>query len=109
MAISEASITSAAGETGFVRCPHGLAYIGAAGTISAGALLLIVKPAGSSVEYVADTINQTIIEENANEAGTGYGFFEQINVPRDANIALVADASFSGSVTAVVIGEEVGY
>jgi hypothetical protein len=109
MAISEASITSAAGETGFVRCPYGVAYIGATGTISAGALLLVVKPAGSNVEYVADTINQTIIQENANEAGTGYGFFEQITVPRDANIALVADASFAGAVTACVIGEEVLY
>lgn len=109
MAISEATIASAAGETGFVRCPHGVAYIGATGTISGGAVVLIVRPPGSSTNFVTDTIDGTVIQENADEAGTAYSFFEQINVPRDAQIKLAGNASFSGSVVAVVIGEEVGY
>lgn len=106
MAISEATVTSAAGETGFVHMPVGKGFIGATGTISTGALLLVVKPRGASVEYVTDTIDATVLQTNSDEAETGYGFFEQISVPRNSQVALVANASFTGSVTAIVIGEE---
>jgi hypothetical protein len=69
-------------------------------------VLLIVKPFGSDTEYVADTIDATVLQTNSDEAGTGYGFFEAVVVPRDAQIALAANATFSGSVTACVISED---
>ena len=103
---SEASITSASGETSFVTTNVGRMFIGVTGTISAGAILVVVKPYNSSTEFVADTIDQTAIQVNSNEAGTGYSFFEEIAVPRYCGVALKANATFSGSLTAIVIAPE---
>lgn len=104
MANVDVSITSAAGETDFVATnASGIAFVGVTGTISAGAILIVVKINGSSTEYVADTIDSTAIQVNSNEAGTGYSFFEEIAVPPIASVALKANASFSGSVTVSVV------
>jgi hypothetical protein len=106
MAYSEASITSATGETEFVSVPPGeRAFIGVTGTISAGAVLVVIKIRSSATEYVADTIDATYLQTNGNEAGTGYSIFEPLDVPSNASVALVANAAFSGSVTAVVVSE----
>ena len=106
MAIKETTVTGASGETEFLSVPSGRGWVGATGTISAGALLLLVKPPGAATEYVADTINATVIQQNADEAGTGYGFFEEISVPRFSSVALAADASFAGSLTVCVVSDE---
>lgn len=103
---SEATITSASGETAFVRVQTGeRGFMGLTGSISAGAVLLIIKVRGSSTEYVADTIDATFLQTNGNEAGTGYSIFEPLDVPAQAHIALKANAAFSGSITAVVGSE----
>lgn len=106
MATKETTITSAAGETDFVRFPTGRGHIGLTGTISGGAVVLIVRPPGSSTNYVADTINDTVISTNNNEAGSADSFFEEISVPRDAQVKLAANASFTGSLTVCVISED---
>lgn len=103
---SEVTITSASGETLLIATgAEGRAFVGATGTITAGAILLVVKPNGAATEYVADTIDAVTLAANADEAGTGYGFFEEIQVPSHASVALVANAAFAGSVTAIVVGE----
>lgn len=103
--LQTATITSASGETAFVKCAAGRGFIAVTGTISAGAVLLIVKPEGVSTEFPLDTIDATRIAENANEAGTGYSFGAMVDVPHNAQIALKANAAFTGSVTAVVNGD----
>ena len=106
MANLDVSITSASGETDFVSVGNeGRAWVGLTGTLSAGKVLVVVKANGSSTEYVADAIDTTAFQTTANEAGTGYSFFEEIRVPGRASVALKADANFSGSVTASVIPE----
>lgn len=103
---SEASITSASGETGFVTTNVGRMFVGATGNISAGAVLIVVRPYGTTTEFVADTVDATALQVNANEAGTGYSFFEEIAVPRYCGVAIKANSAFSGSLTAIVIAPE---
>lgn len=108
MANSEVSITSASGETVFVQCPAGIAFVGVTGTISAGAILIVVKPNGGGTEYPADAIDATALAVTPREDGTGTGsFFEGINVPLNASVALKANSAFSGSVTAIVTSDAV--
>lgn len=103
MADQDVSITSATGETSFVRMPDsGIGFIGVTGTISAGAIVVVVKVNGGSTEFVADTIDATTLLANGNEAGTGYSYFEEIAVPPNASVALKANAAFTGSVTVSV-------
>lgn len=104
--ISTATISSAAGETEFVATgAEGRAFVAVTGTITAGAVLIVVKLNGVSTEFAAFAIDQTTIQQLADEAGTGYSFFEEIQVPSHASVALVANASFAGSVTAAVQAE----
>jgi len=107
MANVDVSITGPSGETSFVTAgDQGVAFIGVTGTISAGAICVVVKVNGGTTEYVADTIDATALAVNATEAGTGTGsFFEQIRIPGKGSVALKANASFSGSVTATVFAE----
>jgi len=97
-----ASITSATGETGFEPCPAGLGTISLKGTMSAGKVLLIVRPPGASSDYVSDYIDQTALEEVADEAGTAYSYVSRFDVGIGGQVALKADANFVGSLTALV-------
>lgn len=97
-----ASITSAAGETSFEPCPAGLGTISLKGTMSAGKVLLIVRPPGASSDYVSDYIDQTALEEVADEAGTAYSYVARFDVGIGGQVALKADANFIGSLTALV-------
>lgn len=103
MAHLDVTITSASGETDFISTgPEGRAFIGVTGTISAGAILCLVKLNGGSTEFAALAIDQTAIQQLANEAGDGYSYFEEVRIPSNASLALAANASFSGSVVVSV-------
>jgi hypothetical protein len=103
---SEVSITSASGETEYVATgDEGVAFVGLTGTMSAGGVVILVKPNGASTGFVSDVIDVTTLQQVANEAGTGYSFFEPISVPGKASVKLAANASFSGSLTAIVVAE----
>lgn len=97
-----ASITSASGETGFEPCPAGLGTISLKGTMSAGKIVVIVRPPGASSDYVSDYIDQTALEEVADEAGTAYSYVARFDVGVGAQVAMKADANFVGSLTALV-------
>ena len=97
-----ATITSAAGETGFEPCPAGLCTIALTGTITAGGVCVIVRPPGASSDHISDLIDQTAIQETANEAGTGYSYVTRADVGIGAQVALKANATFAGSLTAIV-------
>ena len=95
-------ITSASGETGFEPCPAGLGTISLKGTMSAGKVVVIVRPPGASSDYVSDYIDQTALQEVADEAGTAYSYVARFDVGVGAQVALKADANFVGSLTALV-------
>ena len=95
-------ITSAFGETGFEPCPAGLGTISLKGTMSAGKVVVIVRPPGASSDYVSDYIDQTALQEVADEAGTAYSYVARFDVGVGAQVALKADANFVGSLTALV-------
>lgn len=97
-----ASITSASSETGFEPCPAGLGTIVLKGTMSAGRVVVVVRPPGASTDYVSDYIDQTALEEVADEAGTAYSYVSRFDVGIGGQIALKANASFVGSLTALV-------
>jgi hypothetical protein len=105
MASKSATITTAAGETDQVVFPAGTGSIEVTGTISAGAIQLVVRQEDSAAEYVWDTIDATTLQTNGNEAGDGYSWGERIEVPKNAQVLLVANAAFSGSVTARVTAD----
>lgn len=100
---SSATITSASGETGFVQGRTGV--IGLTGTMNAGAILVVVKPNESETEFVSDVIDTTAFQAIANEAGTGYSFLERYDAGVLARVALKANASFSGSVSAHIAAD----
>lgn len=106
MASKSATITSASGETAGVSFRAGTGSIEVTGTISAGAILIVVKQDDDAVDFVWDTIDATTLQTNANEAGTGYSWGERIQVPHNATIFLKANATFAGSVTARVTADE---
>jgi len=97
-----ATISSASGETGFEPCPAGLGTISLKGTMSAGKVVVIVRPPGASSDYVSDYIDKTALEEVADEAGTAYSYVSRFDVGVGGQIALKADANFVGSLTALV-------
>lgn len=97
-----ATITSASGETGFEPCPAGLGTISLKGTMSAGKVVVVVRPPGASSDYVSDYIDQTALEEVADEAGTAYSYVSRFDVGIGGQVALKADANFVGSLTALV-------
>lgn len=101
MATLDVAITSASGETDFVRTgAEGRGFAAVTGTVTTGAILVVVKMNGGATEYVTDTIDATTIQQNSNEAGTGYSYCEEIAIPSNASFALKANAAFTGSVTA---------
>ena len=97
-----ATITSASGETGFEPCPAGICTIALTGTITAGGVCVAVRPPGASSDYVSDLIDQTVIQETANEAGTGYSYMTRAEAGVGASVALKANATFAGSLTVIV-------
>jgi len=97
-----ATITSASGETGFEPCPAGLGTISLKGTMSAGKIVVVVRPPGASSDYISDYIDQTALEEVADEAGTAYSYVSRFDVGIGGQVALKADANFVGSLTALV-------
>ena len=97
-----ATISSASGETGFEPCPAGIGTISLKGTMSAGKIVVVVRPPGASSDYVSNYIDQTALEEVADEAGTAYSYVSRFDVGVGAQVALKADANFVGSLTALV-------
>lgn len=97
-----ATISSASSETAFEPCPAGIGTISLKGTMSAGKVVVIVRPPGASSDYVSDYIDQTALEEVADEAGTAYSYVSRFDVGVGGQIALKADANFVGSLTALV-------
>ena len=63
---------------------------------------MIVRPPGASSDHVSDLIDQTTIQETANEAGTGYSYVTRADVGIGAQVAVKANATFAGSLTAIV-------
>lgn len=103
MANLDVAIISASGETDFVNVgPEGRAFVAVTGTVTTGAIQVVVKINGGSTEFVADTIDTATINENSNEAGTGGSFMQEVQIPSNASIGLVANAAFTGSVVASV-------
>ncbi len=100
-----ATITSASGETGFEFCPAGTGTIAVKGTITAGGICVVVRPPGASGDFVDMTIDQTAIQEVADEAGTAYSYMARFDAGKGANVALKANATFAGSITAQVTGD----
>ena len=107
MAALDVAITSASGETDFVNTgPEGRGFIGVTGTISAGAILLVVKINQGTTEYVADSIDATVLAATPREDGSGTGsFFEAIQISSNGSFALKASSTFSGSVTVSALAE----
>lgn len=97
-----ATISSASGETGFEPCPAGLGTIVLKGTMSAGKVVVVVRPPGASSDYVSDYIDTTALQEVADEAGTAYSYVSRFDIGIGGQIALKADANFVGSLTALV-------
>ena len=97
-----ATISSASSETAFEPCPAGIGTISLKGTMSAGKVVVIVRPPGASSDYVSDYIDQTALEEVADEAGTAYSYVSRFDVGIGGQVALKADANFVGSLTALV-------
>lgn len=100
-----ATITGASGETGYEHCPVGTGSISVRGTISAGGIAVVVRPPGASDDYVDCLIDQTAIEEVENEAGNAYSYNVRFDAGPGAHVALKANASFSGTVTAQVAAD----
>lgn len=100
-----ATITSATGETAYEHCPLGTGSIAVRGTITAGGVVVIVRPPGAAADYVDALIDQTAIQEVADEAGTAYSYMVRFDAGPGASVALKANATFAGSVTAQVTAD----
>jgi hypothetical protein len=70
--------------------------------MSAGKIVVVVRPPGASSDYISDYIDQTALQEVADEAGTAYSYVSRFDVGVGGQIALKADANFVGSLTALV-------
>lgn len=102
-----ATITGASGETGFEFCPVGTGSISVRGTISAGGIIVAVRPPGAAADYVDSVIDATAIQEVSDEAGTAYSYNVRFDAGPGASVALKANAAFSGSITAQVVADAV--
>lgn len=101
-----ATISSASGETGYEFCPLGTGTIALTGTsFSAGKVLVAIRPAGASGDFISDYIDVTAFQEVANEAATGYSYVARFDAGPNAQVALKADANFVGSLTAQVTAD----
>ena len=100
-----ATITSASGETGYEPCPAGIGTIAVRGTITAGAVCFVVRPPGAAADFVDHNIDQTAIQEVADEAGTGYCYIARFDAGVGSQVALKANATFAGAVTAQVTAD----
>jgi len=100
-----ATITSASGETSYEPCPAGVGTIALRGTMSAGKILVAVRPPGASADFISDYINQTMLEEVTDEAGTAYSYVARFDAGIGGQVALKADANFVGSLSAQVTAD----
>lgn len=75
------------------------------GTMSAGKIVVAVRPPGAASDYISDYINVATLQETPDEAGTGYAFVARFDAGVNASVALKADTNFVGSVTAQVNGD----
>lgn len=107
MASQSASITSASGATSQVQCTLGTGTIAVRGDITAGKIVVAVRPPGADADYISDYIDQTAIREVADEAGTGYSYVSRFDIGPGGQIAAKADANFVGSVTVQVTSDEI--
>jgi len=102
-----ATISSATGETGYEYCPVGTGSISIRGDITAGGVLVVVRPPGAAADYPDTLIDQTDIREVANEAADGYSYNVRFDAGVGASVALKANSSFAGNVTAQVAADAV--
>ena len=100
-----ATITSATGATGFESCPAGVGTISLRGTMSAGKIVVAVRPPGADADFISDYIDQTALQEVADEAATGYSYVARFDVGIGGQVALKADANFVGSIAAQVTAD----
>lgn len=100
-----ATITSASGETEFEFCPAGLGTISARGTMSAGKLLVAIRPPGAAADFISDYIDQTALQEVTDEAGTAYSYVARFDAGIGGQVALKADANFVGSLSVQVTAD----
>lgn len=100
-----ATISSASGETGYEFCPLGIGTIALRGTMSAGKIVVAVRPAGASADFISDYIDTTALQEVSDEAGTAYSYVARFDVGPGGQVALKADANFVGSLSAQVTAD----
>lgn len=100
-----ATITSATGATGFEPCPAGVGTIALRGTMSAGKIVVAVRPPGADADFISDYIDTTALQEVADEAGTAYSYVARFDVGIGGQVALKADANFVGSLAAQVTAD----
>lgn len=100
-----ATFTSATGATGFEPCPAGVGTIALRGTMSAGKVVVAVRPPGAADDFISDYIDVTALQEVADEAGTAYSYVARFDVGIGGQVALKADANFVGSLTAQVTAD----
>lgn len=69
------------------------------GTMTAGYVVLMFRPAGSDTYFPCDSIDVEKFQRVPNASGNGYGYCSAIDIPRSGSVKAVASSTFVGSLT----------
>lgn len=69
------------------------------GTMTAGGIIIYVRPAAGDAYYPSDYIDVAKLQRVPDSAGTGYGYVSEFTIGTGGDAKAIASAAFVGSLT----------